>query len=333
MTITMRDVAHHAGVSIKTVSRVVNSEGEISSDTRQRVLKVVEELGYRPNLVARSLVTRRTGIFGLVIPDITNPFFAELTRGVQQVARDAGHSLIICSVDESYDLEVQAVRSLISQSVDGIVMHCSFVSQLTLPVIAKSLPDSLPVVAINTKDIRGSFSRLETRNYEGARLAMDYLFAHGHTRIGMLGPLMLENDTPRRVRGYRDAFAQRGLRADPCWETHVTPTISAGYASARALLTQQPELTALFCYNDLMAIGALRACSELGRRVPDDIAVVGYDDIQLAELVTPALTTVRVEKNALGQRAMHMLLEQIANPEHATVREEFDVALIVRESA
>jgi LacI family transcriptional regulator len=333
MTVTMRDVAQQAGVSIKTVSRVINEEGEISHDTRQRVLRVVEALGYQPNLVARSLVTRRTGIVGLVIPDITNPFFAELTRGVQQVARDAGLNLMICSVDESYDLELQAVRSLVAQAVDGIVLHCSFVSDLTIPMIVKSLPASLPVIAINTKDERGPFARIETRNYDGAGQAMDYLFSRGHTRIGMLGPLMLEGHTPRRVRAYRDAFSKRGIPVNPCWESHTMPTVNAGYAAARDLLTRQPELTAVFCYNDLMAIGALRACGELGRRVPSDVAIVGYDDIHLAELVTPALTTVRVDKNALGQRAMHMLLERIADPTRATVREEFDVALIVRESA
>jgi LacI family transcriptional regulator len=333
MSVTMRDVAQHAGVSIKTVSRVINQEGEISDGTRQRVMQIVEHLGYRPNLVARSLVTRRTGIIGLVIPDITNPFFSEITRGVQQVAREAGMSVMICSVDESFELETQAFRSLASQAVDGIVLYSSFVSDAALPTLIDTLPEHIPVVAINTHQDHPRVTRLITDNYAGGTLALEHLIARGHTRIGMLAPLTLNGIIPRRLRAYRDALTRHHIVGDSGWVSTSPPTVSAGYHAALALLTAHPELSALFCYNDLMAIGALRACQQLGRRVPNDVAIVGFDDIQLAEIVTPTLTTVRVDKTRLGQHAMQLLLNRIAKTDQCAHVEQLDVSLIQRESA
>jgi LacI family transcriptional regulator len=332
MTVTMRDVARTAAVSIKTVSRVVNQEGEISADTRKRVLAVIDALGYRPNLVARGLVSRKTGIIGLVIPDITNPFFAEMTRGVQDMVRASGRNLMICSADEAVDIEVNSLHSLVAQSVDGIIVFGSMVSDLTLPAFAQSINGRMPLVTINNITEHEAISRIMLKNLDGAAQVMRHLLARGHTRIGMLAPVTVSSYVPRRLRGYRDALQDAGVHADPAWVRFSPPTITDGYRSALELLLEHRELTALFCYNDLMAIGAMRACADLGLRVPLDLAIAGYDDIQLAEVVTPALTTVRVDKIALGRRAVQHLLNRIQSPDAIAHDEEIDVTLVERES-
>ncbi len=327
----MRDVAARAAVSIKTVSRVINHENEISDGTRRRVLQVIEELGYRPNLAARGLVTRRTGLIGLVLPDITNPFFAEVTRGVQSVARDNGFGLLICNVDEYADLERQALESLAAQAVEGIIVCASYVTGLTLPAFVQraNLP---PLVLLNYALEHPNVTCIGTRNFEGGCQVMDYLIAARHRRIGMLAPYSHSDHTPRRLRAYRAAFERHNLPASPDWVTHSHPTIAGGYASARNLLSAQ-KLTALFCYNDMMAIGAMRACAELGLRVPDDVAIVGYDDIQLAEAVSPALTTIHVDTIGLGRTAMMRMLDRIQNPQSDLRQDEIDVYLVRRQSA
>ncbi len=329
----MRDVARHAGVSIKTVSRVVNEECEISVDTRQRVKSAIDLLGYRPNLVARSLVTRRTGIIGLIIPDITNPFFAGVTCGVQTVAREFGLNVMICSAAESGELESQALRAMVAQSVDGIVLYSAFASSLTTPVILETLAGHTPVVAINVQADLPGLTRVLTDNYDGGVQAVEYLISRGHTCLGMLAPDVRSEPTPRRVHAYRDVMAKHGLTVNPGWVTTSRASIDSGYSCATKLLTTHPELTALYCYNDLLAIGALRACQDLGKQVPGDVAIIGFDDIEMARAVSPALTTIRIDSTALGERAMRLLLNLRADPAHAPTCEFQNVTLIQRQSA
>lgn len=330
MTVTMRDVAQKAGVSIKTVSRVVNDQGEIAEATRQRVQAAITELGYRPSRLARAMVTQRSHTVGLVIPDITNPFFPEVARGVQDLAQARDYNVFMCNTDEDAHEDLQTLHSLADQAVDGIIVFSSMVGDDKLSAFADRFR---PIVTINRFFEHPSVSLIFVDNYRGARLAMAYFFEKGHTAIAMLTGNSASPQKIRRVRGYCDALTEAGLPVNQQWIIPNTPNMINGYKATHQLLTQYPHITAIFAYNDLLALGALRACHELGRRVPQDCAVIGFDDIQLASMVTPALTTVHYDKYALGQIAMNRLFEMIEDPQGTFSPIEVGVKLMIRESA
>jgi LacI family transcriptional regulator len=327
---TMRDVAQKANVSIKTVSRVVNDQGEISETTRKRVLAVIKELGYRPNKIARGLVTQRTYTVGLVVPDITNPFFPEVARGVQDVARAQDYNVFLCNSDESQQEELRTLHSLADQGVDGIIIFPCYQTQNNLDVFAAQYR---PIIAINHICDHANVSLVLTDNYQGAKLAVDYLLSKGHREIGMLAGLETSPQRGRRVHGFLDALAAYDLSVVEPRILSGLPTLASGYEVALRLLKQDPPVTAIFSYNDLQALGAIQACKELGRHIPADCAIIGFDDIQLASLVDPALTTIRIDKYSMGQQAMRRLLDMLDNPDMDFSPIEMDVELVVRESA
>jgi LacI family transcriptional regulator len=329
MPVTMRDVAQKAGVSIKTVSRVVNDQGEISDETRQRVMTAITELGYRPSRIARAMVTQRTHTVGMVIPDITNPFFPEVARGVQDLAQAKDYNVFICNTDEYGHEELQTLYSLADQAVDGIIVFTSIVSDEKLRAFADSFR---PIIAINRYFEHPNVGLVIVDNYRGARLAMAHLLEKGHTAIATLTGNSASPTKIRRVRGYSDALTEAGLPVNQNWIIPDTPNMTNGYQATRQLLTQYPQITAIFAYNDLLALGALRACFELGRRVPADCAVIGFDDIQFASMVTPSLTTVHYDKYALGQMAINRLFEMIETPQATFSSIDVEVKLMIRES-
>ena len=310
--VTMADVAREAGVSLMTVSRVINDKGEVSAATRQRVLDIVERRGYRPSGIARGLVTQRTGTLGLVVPDISNPFFSEVTRGAEHEAYAAGYNVFLCNTEEETGRELAVLESLEEKRVDGVVL-CS--SRLDNGQLGKALAHHPAVVLANR--------RLEPTNggnevgvvvladMAGGQMATQHLLDSGHQTVGFLAGPTASSSGRLRAKGYCAALAAAGLPHNPEWTRHCTPTVQGGREIARELLVAQPQLTALFCYNDLVAVGALQACIDLERRVPDDLSVVGFDDIPLAALVTPPLTTCRTPRYELGANAMRLLLDHI----------------------
>lgn len=328
--VTIEDVARAAGVSRQTVSRAINAKGEISPPTYQRVMEAVQALDYRPSGVARGLATRRTRTIGLVVPDITNPFFPEIARGVQDVARREGYSVFLCNTDESPDEELQVLQSLASQPVDGIILFGSRISDADLLAFVDLYR---PLVVLNRFLEHPGISLILVDNQRGARLAVDLLARRGHTAIGMLAGPVTSPSSTQRVEGFRQAMAAHGLPTPEDWILPGPPTIEGGYETARQILTQHPQVTAFFAYNDLSALGAVQASRDLGRHVPDECAVIGCDDIRLAAMVSPALTSVRVDKYYLGQQAMLRLLAMLDRPDEAFPAIRVDVELVVRESA
>ena len=322
----MEDVARIAGVSRQTVSRVINGKGEISPVTRKRIMEVIQNLGYSPNRAAQGLAMQRTHTAGFVIPDITNPFFPEVAKGIQDLAQDRDYNIIMCNTGEDPEEATRILYSLVAQAVDGIII---FSSDEFLIRFAEKFR---PIVAINYPSEHSNISILSVDNYRGAQLAVDHLVAQGHTNIGMVTGDYQGLDEIRRVKGFREALMKHGLPIVDNWVVPVPPTLVDGREAARQLLIDHPQITAIFAYNDLLAIGSIRACSDLGRRVPADCAIIGFDDIQLADIVTPALTSVRVDKYALGQQAMARLFEMIESPEKEFSRIEIDVELVIRES-
>jgi len=308
--ITMADVASEAGVSLMTVSRVVNNKGEISDSTRQRVQTVINRLGYRPSDIARSLVTNRTGTIGLVVPDNSNPFFSEVARGVEQVAFEEGYSVFLCNTEEDPQRELAVLQSLEEKRVDGVILCSSRLEENELQTV---LARHSAVVLVNRRDPEGRFGAVLIDDVRGGRIIVEHLISRGHRKIGFLsGPARSFSGQQRAV-GYRAALEAAGIPHRPEWERPCLPIVESGREVAHDLLSRHPEITALFCYNDLSAIGALHACADLGRRVPDDVAIAGFDDTPLAALVTPAVTTCRIPMTELGGQALRLLLDHIHN--------------------
>jgi LacI family transcriptional regulator len=305
--ITIADVAREAGVSAMTVSRVINDKGDVSPETRQRVLDVVERLGYRPSGIARGLATRRTGTLGLVVPDVSNPFFAGVARGVEEVAYAEGYNVFLCNTEEDPQRELTVLTSLEEKRVDGLVL-CS--SRLGEEELVSVVARHTGVVLVNRRLEEDGVLSVLIDDENGGRLATEHLLQAGRRAVGFLAGPVMSHSGRERAAGYRAALDAGGLPYNSAWVPNCFPTVEGGQEAARELLQSQ-ELTGLFCYNDLVAVGALQTCAELGRRVPADMAVVGYDDIPLAALVTPPLTTCRVPRYDLGAQAVRLLLNQL----------------------
>ena len=291
-----------------TVSRVINGKGEISPSTRRHVLDVIERLGYRPSGIARGLATQRTGTIGLVVPDVANPFFSDVARGAQDRARAAGYHVFVCNTDESPQRESSVLESLEEKRVDGLVL-CS--SRLQDEPLRAALEHHPAVVLVNRRLADAPVGVIMLADDAGARSAVEHLLHSGHTAVGFLAGPLTSYSSRQRTRGYEAAMQAAGIFHNLDWVRPCSYEVKGGRETARALLSDHPELTALFCYNDLVAVGAMQACADLGRRVPGDLAIVGFDDIPMAAVVTPALTTCCVPRYELGEQAMKLLLDRI----------------------
>ena len=329
--VTMTDVAHEAGVSLMTVSRVVNKKDGVSDETRQRVLEVVDTLGYRPSSIARGLVTKHTNTLGIVVPDIANPFFSSIARGAEQQAYAETYSVFVGNTDEEPKRERAILESLEDKRVDGILLCSSRLDEAELAEVVDRFP---AVVLVSRKlDHDGCVGIILIADEFGGKIATQHLIRSGHRNIGLITGPQISHSTRGRFKGYQIALEQAGLPFNPDWVQYCSPVIEQGKETAYQLLEKNPELTALFCHNDLVAVGVLQACEQLGLDVPDDIAIVGFDDVDLAAIVSPALTTLRVDRSEIGRTAMRMLLSQIKDCSETPQEIVLQPELIVRESA
>lgn len=329
----MSDVARTAGVSLMTVSRVINQKGDVNPETRKRIQKIIQELDYHPSAIARSLATRQTRTIGLVIPDVSNPFFADITRGIETLAYAQGYQVFLCNTGEDPVRELAILQSLEEKRVDGLILCSSRIGSPTLMDLLSRLPAA---VLINRRlKAKGGedYQSVYLDDEISGELATLHLIKSGHTKIGyMAGPENSFSGQGRR-KGYLSTMKKAGLPLNPEWIIHCQPTVDGGHQGAIQLLNRFNELTAVFCYNDLVAVGALQACAELGRTVPQDLAIVGHDDIPLAALVSPALTTCRVSRHELGTRAVEALLERMKNCPVGCNPISLHPELIIRQSA
>lgn len=328
--ITMNDVAREAQVSIMTVSRVVNNKTEVSPATRQLVLNVIERLGYRPSSIARGLATKHTATLGVVVPDIANPFFAGVVRGAENQAYAEEYSVFLCNTNEDPEREIAVLQSLEEKRIDGLLLCASRLPEDKLRQIVGCFPATILVLRQLKND---NVQAVLVDDESGGQMATQHLLRSGHQKIGFLAGPMLSYSGQCRMRGYLTAMEAAGLPVNPDWILNGAPYVHNGRESAHRLLSSFPELTAILCFNDLVAVGAIQACAELGKKVPNDLAIIGFDDIPLASLVTPPLTTCRTPQEKLGSTAMQTLLKQIRgggnDQEKIVIRPE----LIVRASA
>jgi len=328
-SVTIADVAKKAGVSTMTVSRAINNKGEITEATRQKVLQAAADLAYRPSRIARSLVTRRTMQIGLVVPDITNPFFSQIALGAQNAAWEAGYNLLLLNTMEDLERE-EAILDLLEESqVDGVIL-CS--SRLPATHLERQLTKQPATVLINRRVEGGAAGLIYVNDEFGARRAVNHLIAGGREKIALLsGPPQSFSGRHRR-QGYIKALEIAGLPIDENLQIPCDPTPEGGLAACTTLLKRHSDVEALFCYNDLVAVGALQACAALGRTVPDDIAVIGVDDIPLASLISPRLTTLKTPKYDIGLSAVELLLQCLQGQNEQPPR-FFEQKFVVRESA
>lgn len=330
MTVTIKEVAREAGVSVATVSRVLNNSGPVNETTKRRIRQVAETLRYSPNGAARSLITRRTSTLGVLLPDLYGEFFSEVIRGIDQAAqRNAYHLLVSSShADRS---EIEAALRAMRGRVDGLIVMSPDIDAHGLEA---NLPGDLPVVLLNCAVDGSGFDSLNTDNYGGAYEMVGHLLGHGHRRIAMISGASKNYDANERRRGYRAALKNAGAEWRREWEIPGDFTKSAGYRAALQLLDlEQPRPNAIFAANDSMAIGAISALRERGVRVPEDIAVAGFDDIPIARYLSPPLSTVQVAISELGERATERVLSAVLNKnQHERHQETLSTTLVVRRS-
>ena len=328
--VTMADVAREAGVSVMTVSRVVNHKGEVSDTTRQRVQEVIDRLGYSPSTIARGLVTKRTGTLGLIVPDSANPFFSEVARGAEHIAYAHGYNVFLCNTEESIERELDVLQLLKGKRVDGVLLCSSRLGSDMLQVALASHPFA---VLVNRGVENKSVGAVLVDDRLGGFIATQHLLQTGHRAIGFLAGPPASRSGRLRAEGYRHALAAASIPYLPDWVKSCSPVVAGGQAAAYELFSMNPELDALFCFNDLVAVGALQACVSLNLAVPNDVAIVGTDDIPLAALVTPSLTTCHVSRYELGKQAMQLLLNRIEGCLEECQQITLKPKLIIRESA
>lgn len=329
---TIADVARAAQVSLMTVSRVMNNKPGVSEDLRRRILALAGDMGYHPSQLARGLATRRTSTIGLVVPDITNQFFAQLVRGAEDLAFERGYNLFLVNTAENLNRESAAVDSLWQKEIDGVIL-CS--SRLPLDELETSIA-RFPAVLLFNRELASPIPNVATLKINdelGARLAVEHLVNRGCTRIAFVTGPTTSGSAQHRLDGYRAALKSASQVFDPQLLEHCAPTTDGGRTAAQAILARRPKVDGIFAFNDLVAVGVIQACQEAGKHVPQDIAVVGVDDIPLATVVRPQLTTVGVNLQAVGRMAIEAILKMIRGDDGVPTTYQVDPVLIIRESA
>ena len=332
--ISIRDIALRVGVSHTTVSRALHNSPLISQEMRERVQQIALEMGYVPNEVAQSLKQSQTNSVGLVVTSIADPFVGRVVRGIEETAQAAHMSVILSVSDNLPEQEMAVVENFNRRRVDGIIIAASQLSHQDMQRLAKW---PVPVVLINPQSEAPTdgLSSVTIDDYNGAKLAVDHLLHLGHRRIGYLGVGNRPRSNRLRLEAYTAAL--RDAKVEPRLEwvcisnpehRHHADDVSDGQTLVGSLLSS--GIRALLCYNDSIAIGAMLACRKRGIRVPQDLSIVGFDNIETSQYITPALTTVHQPKLRLGQLAMEMLLERLAG--RAVENQQVDTELIVRES-
>lgn len=327
-TATIRDVAREAGVSVATVSRYINNNGYVSENTINKIKQVMEELNYHPNEIARGLARKRTNTIALVIPDITNPFFPELVVSIEKIAKEKGYRLILINSDEDSILSSAFWRSLESRYTDGLIL-ASF--QFNDSVLKELNAKNIPFVRIDRAADKNSSDSIGIDNYKGARLAVSHLFEIGCRNIAHIcGPLNFQPSL-ERIRGYKDELAEKGVTYPPI-VLEGDFSLESGKSLTGKLISEHPDVDGIFLANDMMAIGSLKILKQLGKKVPEEIALIGFDGIKLVELVDPEISTIEQPIYDIGVVATSRLINMIENVQVIDGDYHLDVRLVKRES-
>lgn len=327
---TMKDVARVAGVSTSTVSHVINKDRFVSEAITAKVEAAIKNLNYAPSALARSLKLNQTRTIGMLITASTNPFYSELVRGVERSCFERGYSLVLCNTEGDEQRMNRNLETLMQKRVDGLLLLCTETHQPSQEIMQRY--PSVPIVMMDWAPFDGDCDLIQDNSLFGGDMATQYLIDTGHTRIACIsGPL---DKTPARLRleGYRAAMHRAGVEITEGYEITSDFEFGGGFEAMNALLALPVRPDAVFAGNDAMAVGAYQALYQAGLRIPQDMAVIGYDDIELARYMTPPLTTVHQPKDELGELAIDVLIHRMAQPGQKQQRVQLTPELVVRGS-
>ena len=333
MKLTIKDIARMAEVSTATVSMILNNkDGNISAVTREKVLRIVKENNYIPNTMARSLVTRQTKTIGLVIPDIVNPFFPELARGAEDKASEAGYSIIYCNTDDDLEKEEKYINMLAEKMVDGIVFtHSAKRTSGLSPIDRGNIPVILIDRDLESSNVKG---KVLVDNLEGAYKAVRHLIDKGYKKIAFITGALTSTTAKDRLAGYRKALEESGIEYNKNYIRAGQYKSEWGLTAAKQLLDEGLDFDAVFCGNDLIAISVIKLLKSKGFTIPNDVGIVGFDDIYMASVVEPGLTTIKQPNYEMGYKAVEMLIEVLEKSGEPSEQKTIilDTELIIRKS-
>ena len=322
-------VAEKAGVSVNTASRAINNKSDINEETKKRMLKVAQELGYVRNGTAVALRTRKTRTIGVVIADNRNPFYAEVLNGMEEAAREKNYHIILANTQRDYKKEEEAINLLLAKRVDGL---------LITPVqdrdddIKNLINANIPFVVVGRDFENIEVDAVYNDEVKGGFLATEYLIKKGHKRIVLINGFLHKSPAKGRMEGYKKALKKYRISLDESLMSVGDINIKDGYERTKQLLEKELNFTAIFAYNDMMAFGAMQAIREKGLRIPEDIGLVGYDDIPFSSLISPALTTIRLKKQDLGVESVKLLFSRINGSRKKIKKIMLDIELVIRET-
>jgi len=320
-------VAERAGVSVNTASRAINNKSDINEETKKRILKVAQELGYVQNATAVALRTKKTRTLGVVIADNRNPFYAEVLNGMEMAAKEKNYHIILVNTQRDYKKEEEAINLLLAKRVDGL---------LITPVqdrdddIKNLIDANIPFVVVGRDFENIEVDAVYNDEVKGGFLATEYLIKKGHKRIALIDGFLYKSPAKGRLEGYKRALNKYKIPSDDSLISVGDINIEDGYERTKQMLEKNLDFTAIFVYNDMMAFGAMQAIKEKSLGIPEDIGLVSYDDIPFSSLISPPLTTIRLKKQDLGVESLKLLLSRINGIRKKVKKVMLNVELIVR---
>lgn len=334
--ITIYDIAKLANVSVATVSRVINGTAPVKHSTREKIERIIQQHQFQPNAMARSLLKKETGIIGIIVPDLTNPFYTEVLEGAEQEALTTGHTFLLTNSVGDYQKESQYLSIMREKRVDGMVF---LGGRINLKAANEELDQELiqhasliPTVLVNGTVKGNVLTRVATDEYAGACMAVQYLIDCGHTHIGFLGGELHMSTTSTKLRAFKKTLRDAGLDVREEWILTDSFSIDSGREKMNTLLQLAEKPTAVLCVNDFVAIGAIKTAIDQEVSIPDEMSIVGFDDIPLSHHFIPEITTVSQEANELGRTAIQVL-QKLMNHEKVKKHTVIEPKLIVRKSS
>ena len=327
---TMKDIAKLAKVSTSTVSHVINKSRFVSDEIAERVNKAAKELNYAPSALARSLKMKQTKTIGMLVTTSTNPFFGEVVKGVERRCYEKGYNLILCNTEGDSERMKSSIDTLLQKRVDGLMLMCSTLEGEHLDVFER-YPE-LPVVVMDWGPMLFASDKIQDNSHQGGYMATQHLIDNGHTEIGCITGPLHRNQASSRYEGFKQAMSEANLKVHADWIVESNFECDGGFDAFQALKSRGRLPSALFVCNDMMAMGVIHAAAQDGLRVPQDLSLIGYDDIHLSKYMTPALTTIHQPKHRLGKAAVDTLLSRLESPEVYPQVVELEPTLIERSS-
>ena len=329
---TIHDIAKLSGISKSTVSRVISKQGYVKEETREKVEEAMKELNYTPNYIARGMRTNKSSAIGLFIPDYSNPFYAELFKGIEQVTRKAGYMNLVCHTDEDPKTELFYIHELLKRQIDGIIF-CTYNRSPEGLQFLKDVSSNIPIVFMDPVFGDQEFSSVVSDGFSGSKSAVIYLYKRGCVNISYIKGPRIHAVTNERYKGYLEGLKEQDNKVQQHYVFEGDFTMESGRKAVRHFLSLEERPDAIIAATDVMAIGALKELNKHGVKVPEEVKVVGFDNIPLAELIEPSLTTVAQPIKDLGINAAELLLKKIQNPSTPNQQVVMQCSIIERESS